>query len=146
RLAKATVSRNEQPSLLYQPVIASLAVLVLGGAISYGAIEGEPMQAAQLNSGLHVESPDAEIGAWLRAYIPKLLSSLPIYAPAFANLDEEDVSGRASGAIALKPARMGGVDLRYASAKGAYLRGAFMRKANLRGSNLVAADLREADL
>ncbi len=118
---------------------ASILALALIGLplLSYGAIGAAPRE------------PSTSLDP--RMWAPRVLTALS-YSP-FANFKDRDVSVRPANWSdnnppfdVIKGANLKGVDLRHASAFGAFMAKADLRDADLRGADLELANLRRARL
>jgi uncharacterized protein YjbI with pentapeptide repeats len=115
---------------IYQMAVLAGAVLVLVGLLSRATFRGDPWSGVPKAMQIFGISPFVNLrGAELSQR--KSVSSNGSTAP---NLNS--VIG----------AEIGGIDLRYASARGVFLAGATLRRADFRGADLEGADLRGAIL
>ena len=135
--------------------VAGTALLgVLLSVLSFGAIEGIGKRFRGDNPG---RADFASTKHFVKKWVPRALEKIG-YSP-FADLVEAEVSikpenwrgfgdeEQLEAQIAqVKGARLSGVDLRYASADGAFLIKADLDEADLRMASLVRANLQQANL
>ena len=156
-LAVETLRGQERPAFRLQTALgdprahhAALAggCVALFGLLSLGGIEGinPHLVDAQVARGVirrHFSDP--------RTWIPRAFAVIGF--DTFATLDNNEVSAKPANwsdeqtdLHQVKGADLGGRNLRYADAYGAFLANAFLKGADLRNADLRDADLRGADL
>ncbi len=167
RLAVATLRAGERKAFMwkgmltsrrgYQSAAFALAVGVLFGVISWGAIMGTPSDAPILGIPLLLQRNDPFLSENERmatgrlTWAPRLMALIG-YSP-FANLTGAEVSQKKTAwnkndydPDSVAVAQLQGANLRYSRANWTFLSGAILYKADLTGANLEDADLRGADL
>ena len=156
-LAVETLRGQDRPPLTWRSAAADPRVhhVALGvgsaalfGLLSLGGIEGinPHLVDSQVARGVirrHFSDP--------RTWIPRAFAAVGF--DTFATLDNNEVSAKpanwsdSTGDLhQVKGADLGGRNLRYADAYGAFLANAFLKGADLRNADLRDADLRGADL
>ena len=144
RLASSIIARRDRTPGAYLPLSIAASVSLVTFAVSYGAINGV-LADEERRAGTGTQIVESGTFAWLSRTVPKIFDWLPIEVRAFANIDEQEVSTKLPGGAVIG-AKLGGLDFRYGSAKGAFLVNAFLRGADLRGANFVGAQMKETDL
>jgi uncharacterized protein YjbI with pentapeptide repeats len=162
RLAVATLRGAEREPFRWSRILAirrwlptatfAVAVGMLFGIVSWGAIMGTPSNAPIFGIPVHQQGYTAEYDRrGPLTWVPRVMALFG-YSP-FANLTAAEISQKkttwnknATDPDSVTSAQLTGANLRNALAQGAFLEGATLKSADLSGIDLYRADMRGADL